>query len=289
MFDVIAGPGRVKFLAHAGILKQSEKLAAEIEGKWKESSDREILLEEWDEETVAYFVEWLYSNDYESPFPVKLPSSTPAKVKASKIFPGKAKKKGQDNHTSSKMADTTTGDTHRPLTPLSEIHFSYPSNRPIGYDQRFTEHVAKLTEAKDAFDYQHLLLIHAKVYALANYMLLPKLQSEALERLKSILHFIGSLSQLSNPQVSVIPNLVNLVTYVYANTNKLMSEEEPLRKLVSTYIASNFVCFDGEGVQELIERGGDFVLDVWQKARRDVASKKPLSKPGASEFEAIWR
>ena len=188
------------------------------------------------------------------------------------MFQGKVGKKntqGQDNRIPSKTADTSMGDTHRPLTPIDEIHFSYPHDPELSYNsQDFLDYAARVSEPRDTFDYQYLLLTHAKIYVLADYMLLPDLQSEALERLKFALQFIGPLSELSNPQASVVPNLVDLTAYVYAHTDKLTSKQEPLRKLISTYIALNFVQFDGERVQGLMEQGGDFVVDLWQKLRR---------------------
>ncbi|KAK3178035.1 hypothetical protein OEA41_000167 [Lepraria neglecta] len=63
----------------------------------------------------------------------------------------------------------------------------------------------------------------------------------------------------------MVSNLVKLISYVYVNTDSLVSEEEPLRELVTTCLAQNFRHFEGEEVGELMEQGGDFVLDFWGK------------------------
>ena len=63
----------------------------------------------------------------------------------------------------------------------------------------------------------------------------------------------------------MVSNLVELISYVYVNTDSLVSEEEPLRELVTTYLAQNFRHFEGEEVGELMEQGGDFVLDFWEQ------------------------
>ena len=66
----------------------------------------------------------------------------------------------------------------------------------------------------------------------------------------------------------MVSNLVELISYVYVNTDSLISEEEPLRELVTTCLARHFRHFKGEEVGELMEQGGDFVLDFWKKKKR---------------------
>ena len=63
----------------------------------------------------------------------------------------------------------------------------------------------------------------------------------------------------------MVSKLVELISYVYVNIDSLVSEEEPLRELVTTCLAQNFQHFEGEEVGELMEQGGDFVLDFWGK------------------------
>lgn len=58
-FEIIAGPNHTSFIVHARVLEKSEKLKAVVQGEWKESIDRRIVLEDWDPETVGLLIEWL--------------------------------------------------------------------------------------------------------------------------------------------------------------------------------------------------------------------------------------
>ncbi|KAL8918897.1 MAG: hypothetical protein Q9208_007078 [Pyrenodesmia sp. 3 TL-2023] len=64
IFSIYAGPTKKQFLVHSTILAKSPTLRAIVEGEWKESANRRIDLEEWDEQTVEQLVQWLYSGHY---------------------------------------------------------------------------------------------------------------------------------------------------------------------------------------------------------------------------------
>ena len=74
------------------------------------------------------------------------------------------------------------------------------------------------------------------------------------------------------PTIPIVSNLVELISYVYVNTDSLISEEEPLCELVTTCLARHFRYFKGEEVGELMEQGGDFVQDFWGKKKKSEAS-----------------
>lgn len=66
---------------------------------------------------------------------------------------------------------------------------------------------------------------------------------------------------------------------MYANTTKLESEEEPLRELISTFIALHYDQFGNEEgeVLRFMEQGGDLPGDVHDKVRRnELAFKEEL-------------
>lgn len=67
----------------------------------------------------------------------------------------------------------------------------------------------------------------------------------------------------------MVSNLVELISYVYVNTDGHISEEEPLRELVTTYLARHFRHFKGEEIGEVMEQGGDFVLDFWGEKKSE--------------------
>ena len=77
----------------------------------------------------------------------------------------------------------------------------------------------------------------------------------------------------------MISIILTLVQYVYATTTRLESEEEPLRKLISTFIALNYDQFRDKGgeVLRFMEQGGDFQGGLYDKVRRyEVALRAEL-------------
>lgn len=83
----------------------------------------------------------------------------------------------------------------------------------------------------------------------------------AVQRLRETLKLIGC----PRPDSSVIADISALIEYVFAHTDRLISEEEPLRKLMTTYAASNYRNLDGPHFQALMSRGGDFVVEFATK------------------------
>ena len=106
-------------------------------------------------------------------------------------------------------------------------------------------------------DYEATLLASAKVYAIANYFLLPELKNLAIQRSRENLSPIGCPDPKSERAA-----IVTLIEYVYAHTERLISEEEPLRKLVTAFAASNYENLQGPMFRTLVSDGGDFVLDL---------------------------
>lgn len=111
-------------------------------------------------------------------------------------------------------------------------------------------------------------------------MLLPALQAQVFQRLKAVLIFISPSADIfsthfdiASPHVAKLPVIQHIVTfgeYVYANTTRTESEEEPLRKLISTFIALNYDQFHDEAgvVQAFLGQEGECQDDVHDKVRR---------------------
>lgn len=159
---------------------------------------------------------------------------------------------------------------NRPLTPLNEW---YPKSLPTRQGDPVTE--SERLEGFDPahYDFKAALLSHAKVYALAHYKSVHALRALALNRLLlTLVHLdpIPTDSHLSR-------NLVELASYSYSNTDYLSSSKEPLRDLISQFVALNFAALQTEPeAVELIGHGGDFVKDVMAKVCRRLASRQAV-------------
>ena len=156
--------------------------------------------------------------------------------------------------------------------------------------EAFKQWAAKFPQSPCVLNFEAALLTHARLYALADYILLPALQAQVFQRLKALFLFISAPTYTSSSGVltfslplantPVIGNIITLIRYVYANTTRLENEDEPLRELISTFIALYYDQFDDEGgeVLEFMAHGGDFQGDVHDKVRRnEIALKKEVA------------
>lgn len=288
MFEIIVGSDQKRFLVHASILAKSEKLKAIVEGDWKEREERKVVLEGWDEATVGRLVSWLYTGDYFSPHPTKVVHSTSAvEVDMHKADGG---------HGTTAIAIPTAEDFsvsaltyQRVLIDANKARVANKEDPPKsqtsvarhlfhGSTIRFQEPSTMIIDRwlkrceydPHELDFEATLLAHAKVYALADYMLLADLRGLVYENLDCLFTWIHSRIV---PESSTVGDLVTLIRYVFANTVRPDAGEEPLQQRLTLLIALNLGCFnDGEEgrVRRLMDEGGDFVTDVLEKVSRHV-------------------
>ena len=242
-FDIIAGSEHMHFTAHATVLEQSDHLKAVIHGKWKDSLELKIVLEDWDAASVGRMLQWLYTGDYMAPNP-----KGPVHLV-------------KDHH---QIAKSPSVESSKPnLTPFANLHFSMlplPAKRTEA--EKCEAWMEKMFDLDYDLDYEPTLMAHAKLYVLANYMLLPGLQAFTFERLYKL------LSTMSRDiGKTVISNLVSLIEYIHATTTRPDGGEEPLQDLVTTFIAYNFSQFDGVDGERLMNQNRDFAKDVLVKVR----------------------
>ena len=101
------------------MLEKAEKLKVVIRGKWKDSIDRRIVLEDWDGASVCRFLELLYTGDYESPCPAGDPQP---EAKASEVRgPETSVPSSRDVEAprSTPKSENAKG-SQRPLIPLAD-------------------------------------------------------------------------------------------------------------------------------------------------------------------------
>lgn len=118
------------------------------------------------------------------------------------------------------------------------------------------------------------LLAHAKVYHLAHYKAIDPLRAMALGHVDRVL---SEIDPVNSPVGSV--TFVDFIRYVYANTDHLDHHEEPLRSLVSNFVARNFNTLrSAPAIAKLLSEGGDIVMDVMVAVSRGPS----LSLPSAA-------
>lgn len=248
IFELVAQDD-ARFFVHKDILAhQSQPFKEATSGVWKESTERKILLKDWDAKTVGHLVQFLYTGDYKYPDP----SSTEAE------HPPVAEEKSVTKSSNELEIRVRT------LAPFLEC---IVGSTPERSDPRMTDSAWLDRVDTSTFDFEETLLTHAKLYTLAHYKSIAALKALAQERLSGILLKLHPLACNLNPHLAM--NIVNLATFVYANTDSLSNSAEPLRNILSHFVALNLATlYTNSAAAEIICRGGDFVGDVLGKLCR---------------------
>jgi len=235
VFQINAGGGTGTFYVHGDILSQnSQPFKNIVDGNWKESVKQEINLEEWDADTVGRMIDYLYSKDYTWQKNGKfksVPLAVPEKSPSVEHFR-----------------------EPRPLTPPTEL-MEHRGTSHLPYNDWVLDHAIQEEGSSE------LLLMHAKVYVLANYWAIEELLRLALDRL---LHTLEAF-QVTKCVPQQTGYIVELVSYIYENTCSRFGsqEQEPMRRTVTRFIALEFTKLNSEGeISELMGTCGDFARDL---------------------------
>ena len=305
MFEILAGSEQVSILAHASILSKSDTLKALVEGSWKDSVERQIKMEDWDADTINRLVEWLYAGKYSSPCPEKASSGdvtaivgkqTPAEIPytdqaladAESSSLGSYVVSDSESDLSSDLSSDSDSDSEFESDPdlaeLASIFGSSPEKHSASeadHDSRrcipatpkspldFKGWLKRCATPSNTMNFEPSLLAHAKMYCLANYMMLPALRELALKHVAVLLSHVHPIDTGS----PAVMNLIVLIRYVYANTCTPGKGEDPLRKYLCCFTANNAAAFRdkaGTEVLGLMMEGGDFTADVWRKTRANL-------------------
>ncbi|KAI9773665.1 MAG: hypothetical protein M1840_006939 [Geoglossum simile] len=238
--------------------------------KWLEGQENVVNWSHVDAETAGRLVSFLYWGDYKVPDPELVPESggPGSSVAAVSPMPPSA---ASDTPSLAKL------DQSRPLTPIRHClgdEIGLPERQTRTESGRF----AALKCSSTQYSYRETLIAHAQVYVLAHQRLLKDLERLALQRMTQTLLDISTSSDHSAVE------LMDLVEYVYDNTDE-RSEEisvEPMRKLLSHFIAANFTGFLNAGgrygpgkaaVMKVVAGGGAFMLDLTRKLGNRLAAE----------------
>ncbi|KAL8791235.1 MAG: hypothetical protein Q9213_000192 [Squamulea squamosa] len=312
VFEIFVGPTERVFYAHADILVQSDVLRMIVQGGGKETEEGKLVWPVWTVSGAEKLLEWLYTGDYKCPYPTKVSKSetvsTDNNVQISGDSTFDEPKKPDLNH----LMYTEDQDLAEPEYMYDDtLHYpkgkkksgklktkwsmsperpkptkSAPRPRLMELTWSGSHPLEKLSEAEefdkwtghqlwrpDQLNYETTFMTHAELYNMACTYQLDTLKNMAWQRLRSVLVSIGR----PVPGSTVIGNVVNLIHYTYEITGEVGSEEEPLRKLVTTFATLNFTRFKGSAVDELMKSASDpdreFVTDLMSMVRQKVDSR----------------
>ena len=253
----IVTAGDQKVYAHASVLKKAEMLGKMVEGPWKEAHDKVIHLQDWDAETVARLVDYLYTHDYRCPLPTPKGSEQAAEFQADQ---GSEKESPAKQHFMSKIPP------RKQRILCQKMNYLMRENSPFWMAEgspdyeNFVNYERKVNEFQACeWDWFIPIMTHAKLYALSTFLLLPSLQELSLCRLAYTM--ITNISYPIDPERTVTTTAV--LRYIYTNTPCLADGDELARDFVSTYVAACIDQLDRTVVNQLIEEGGDCAVDIF--------------------------
>ncbi|KAL8915379.1 MAG: hypothetical protein Q9171_000249 [Xanthocarpia ochracea] len=265
VFSIYAGPARKHLVAHATVLNKSPTLQKIIDGDWKDSKDRAIDFEEWDETAISQLLEYLYTGQYKSIIIIPQPTSNEGiEVELTNDIPS-GDVNGAQDEAAVKTSDHTGAAPSVHETSRVE---SLISGKPLAppYPAPTAPNIGAARQ--HAIETGCTLLQHSRLYVLAHYLELTKLKNLAIASIESITELVKEMI----PQL--LSNIVQLIQYVYISTDTLVNSKEPLRELIATFAANWFHAFQGSAVKALMEEGGDFVVDVMHKVQQHVRDMK---------------
>ncbi|KAI4125343.1 MAG: hypothetical protein LQ338_004302 [Usnochroma carphineum] len=308
VFEILVGPSAESFYAHADVLSKSKVLKKEVDGLWKESSERKIYWRDWTVSAVEKFLEWLYTGDYVCPYPVKASRGKSSQQKsasdgkdednrrpdddpdllvpeaeerrmikdAKSLIPSPpqySRQSASDPTSSTKKRKLPEAIPPRSLTRLQDLTWNgcRTLRERLSQAGEYDKWTGHQLWRPDKLDYEATFLTHAELYAMANQYMLDDLKNIAWQRLRSVLVSIGK----PTPWSPVVDNVVALIHCVYEHTGDVGEEEEPLRMLVNSFVALHFTSFQGSEVGNLMlskkEADREFVLDLMNKMAQQMA------------------
>ena len=282
-----------------------------------ESQTRRIVWPEWSGDIVEKFLQWLYTDDYDIPYPTEArnvaeepetaeqdrklnesenvdPTSTnedfphelqeeewslPAQPDAVLEVPPvidfeeppttSAVRMSRKKKTKVPLKAKDSMKSKGPLTALEDLkwkgcHAIKLKSRAEEFDSWMEGH----RKEPKPLDYEATFITHATLYVIASQKDLIELKNMAWQRLRALLVAVG-------PPVAgwpIVADLVGLIQYTYRETGISELKKEPLRELLTSYVAIHFKSFEGPEVDNLfsstVSDDRDFVVELVAKVRQ---------------------
>ncbi|KAL8965159.1 MAG: hypothetical protein Q9183_003997 [Haloplaca sp. 2 TL-2023] len=294
VFTILAGDSGVVYHVHTSVLCKSPVLSKVVEGDWSETREKTLFWKQWSVDGVEKLLAWLYTGDYQCPLPAKIVTLEEADSASSQLSDsGKAGSKltptldGAKRATKNQKRINENGTTS-PSNPPSDLidlgrktaktdgTAALPSISALdgpdpGSDSKISEATAfevwSADHVRNASEWQWeaTLMTHAELYVMACHYELWGLKAMSWQRLRTIFNVFGSPKRGS----AIYDVVIKLVPYVYEETGTVGNEDDPLRRLVSTFAAQNFTEIQGVALAELFvsatESVKDFIVDLNNK------------------------
>lgn len=290
-----------------------------MDGLWKESSERKIHWQDWTVGAVEKFIDWLYTGDYVCPYPIEARKDESAPAGSAGDDKNDADRAVRSDISESGVMEPAEPGTvavedpvdalppeagwsnwqdgeilrdiePRPLTRLQDL--DWQGCRPLGkmsQAEEFDKWSSRRHWEPEELDYEATFLTHAELYAMANQYMLDELKSMAWQRLRAVLVSIGK----PKPWSPVVDNTVALIKYACEHTGGVDDSEEPLRMLLSSFVALHFTSFKGYEVDGLMlskeEAHREFVLGLLGKVTQQMTYLEMNEESNLGNISSSYR
>lgn len=241
-----------------------------MQGPWKESAEQTIRWTEWNIASVEKFIEWLYTDDYSCPYPtlIEVPAEGDStQPKASEQLSSSFAATTETNNAQSKAgASEERPAKKQKLLPLKELSWNgKPRPTRLTQAEEFEKWSGHQLWISEELDYGATFSTHAEIYVMGRHYMLDELSNMAWDRLRAVLKTIDRPIAGSG----VITNVMDLILDTYDKISNPNGDEEPLRELISTFVALQFTAFQGSAMEDWVNSDNstarDFIADLMGK------------------------
>lgn len=178
------------------------------------------------------------------------------------------------------QVDAQVHATEGPLTPLKDLTWKGSHAIELSLkSNEFDRWMDIRQESSEPLDYEATFMTHATLYVIACQKDLHELKNMAWQRLRSLLIDIGP----PDSGERITANVVALIHYSYTETGVSELPQDPLRDLLTSYVAIHFTRFKGSEVDGLFASGDaddkEFVVDLMAKVRQRIEDLEAYRAP----------
>ncbi|MCJ1346194.1 hypothetical protein MMC31_004409 [Peltigera leucophlebia] len=268
VFDFLVGPERKPMSIHKALVAaQSAVLRDLVTGSTEEANSGKMVWEDVDEDTFALFAEFAYTGDYAKALKSGLEydsgcgdddetdesdciyDSAPKHSSRPSDFwdeYGHIKELATNKDDANNEADSPEGSEDDEKnwedydSDESESDGDYPPEEAMFQNLRFKCPVDPIEAYGTYFtqspDEQRItdcksFLSHARIYVLADKYDMPHLKNVAVRKLQKALDWLMPIEEDFHPYIA------DLIKFIYGNTPSLGSTRDPLRELVTHFVA----------------------------------------------------
>lgn len=250
MTTFLVGEKHTRIMLHTDLVAaQSSALNTLVNGPMEEADTRAVKWDDINEETFAMLAQYMYTGEY-NPSPHKIVEEMAPAPDTEEIIYLSSEEPSIEwdawqSGASRKTSKGKRGYSAAPPPAVKPVSFASLSYLPPSSTTAWTPR----PNVSESEDYTPVFLSHAHLFAVADLYDIPHLRALALYKLHATL-------VVHTPYEARYSDIITLARYAYANT------ADPLRNLITHYVASQKRIAASKTCRELVLEGGAFAGDL---------------------------